>query len=422
MARWLSPRRLFYGWWIVAAGFIIQMFCSGLGTHTSGAFVVVLQDDFGWSKALISGAFAASTVEAALLAPLQGRLVDMFGPRAVVRAGVVFLGLGLMATSTINSLSSLYLVMLLIGLGYTLAFDVAPQTAVVNWFRRRRGAAMGFMMAGFGAGGALVPGVALAMTALGWRRAVLIGGAVMIAVGLAAAQLLRRSPEEYGELPDGMPLADAQANDASTAADGGMAELTAQQAFRIPSFWFLAVGQALFMFGVTAVGVHLIPHTVERLGLSLGVASTLITTLTVCIVVGQVSGGFVGDRVNKHVAIVVYTVVQAAALALLAFGGSLAPVLLFVVLQGLIVGSRGPLMMSIRADYFGRRAYGTVWGLSLFVVNVGNMAGMVLTGYLADRFGSYQAAFILLLALTVVAALLLAMARRPSLRLKTRPG
>lgn len=422
MARWLTPHRLFYGWWIVAAGFIIQMFCSGFVAHSGGAYMVVLQDEFGWSKALISGAFAAPTLQAAILAPFQGRLVDRFGPRVVVRAGVILLGLGMMAISLINSPAVFYPVVLLMGLGYTLAFDVAPQTAVVNWFRRRRSAAMGFMMAGFGAGGALVPGIAFAITVFDWRSAALVGGGLLMGIGLAAAHLLRGSPEEYGELPDGGPLADAQADEASTAADAGMAELTARQAFRIPSFWFLAVGQALFMFGVTAVGMHLIPHTVERLGLSLGVASTLITTLTVCIVVGQVSGGLIGDRVNKHMAIVVYTVVQAAALALLAFGGSLAPVLLFVVLQGLIVGSRGPLMMSIRADYFGRRAYGTVWGLSLFVVNVGNMAGMVVTGYLADRFGSYQVAFILLLALTVVAALLLAMARRPPLRVKTRPG
>ena len=236
---------------------------------------------------------------------------------------------------------------------------------------------------------------------------------MIITVGLAAAQLLRRSPEEHGELPDGGSTGEAQANETSTAEDADIQELTARQTLRIRSFWFLALGQALFMFGVTAVGIHLIPHTVERLDLSLGAAGALITVLTVCMMVGQVVGGSVGDRVNKHAVIVLFTVVQAAALALLAFGGSLALVLLFVVVQGLIVGGRGPLMMSIRADYFGRKAYGTIWGVSLLVLNVGNMTGMVVTGHLADQFGGYQVAFIVLMALTCLAALLLSMARRP---------
>lgn len=120
-----------------------------------------------------------------------------------------------------------------------------------------------------------------------------------------------------------------------------------------------------------------------------------------------------GDRVDRRAAIVLYTVVQAGALSLLAFGDSLALVLLFVVVQGLAVGGRGPLLMAIRADYFGRKAYGTIWGVSLLVVNVGNMAGMVITGHLADRFHGYQVAFTVILALTCLTAFLLAMTRRP---------
>jgi MFS family permease len=407
-------RGIFYGWWIVVAGFVVQMFTSGVGTNSVGVYLVVLQEEFGWSKAFISGAFALAMFQAAALAPFQGRLVDRFGPRAVVRTGIVIMAVGLMTLGLIYSQWQLYVSSLLIGLGFTLAFDVALQTAVVNWFRKRRGTAMGLMMAGAGAGGVLVPGVAMAVQVFDWRRAVLFAGIILLVVGVAAAQFIKRSPEEYGLSPDGETNRNNHDTEGATTNDHGDVEFTVRQALRTPAFWFLALGQALVMFGVTAVGMHLVPHASESLGLSLTAAGSLMTVLTVCIVAGHVGGGFVADKVDKRKFIVAYTIVQTGVLALLVFGTSLWVLVLFAVAQGLIVGARAPLNFALRADYFGRKAYGTIWGVSLLVSNLGNMAGMIVTGYLADRSGSYQPAFIVLMALTGLAVILLAMVRRPA--------
>jgi len=411
MSKLLTTRGIFYGWWIVLAGFTVQMFTSGLINQSAGLYMVVLQDEFDWTKAFISGVFALGIVQAAVLAPFQGRLIDKVGPRAVVRAGVVLMGLGLMGLSTINSPATLVVAFLVTGLGVTLAFDVAFQTTVVNWFKRKRGTAMGLMLAGFGAGGVLVPGVALAITILDWRRTVLIAGITVMVVGLAAAQLLRRSPEEHGLLPDGESAEEAEANGSE---DADTPEFTARETLRTPAFWLLALYQAMFMFGVTAVVMHLVPYVMDSLDVSLAVAGSLMTVLTVCIVIGHVLGGFVGDRVNKRMFMMLLTVVQAGVLTLVIFGSSLPFVVIFAVLQGLIVGARAPLNFSLRADYFGRKAYGTIWGVSLAIVNMGNMAGIVTTGFLADHFGGYQEAFIVILALTCLSVVLLALARRPT--------
>lgn len=401
------PGRIFYGWRIVAGGFAAQMVASGVAFHSSGALMVVLQDEFGWSKALISGAFALSTAQGAVLAPFQGRLVDRFGPRAVVRAGAVLMALGLVAARWVSLPVHFYLVVLLVGLGYTLLFDIAFQTAVTHWFRRRRAAAMGLMMAGFGAGGALVPAVAWAMNDWGWRTALPAGGALVAAVALAAAQPLRRSPEEMGLSPDGGDGASA------TARASAAAGYTVRQALATRAFWALALGQACLTFVASAISVHLIPHTVAKLRLPLEGSSALVTALLAGAVAGQLIGGHIGDRVDKRRAIVLLALAQVGTLALLAFGGSLAMVLLFAVLQGLLFGVRSPLLVAIRADYFGRRSYGAIWGLSLLVMNVGGMAGMVVTGVLADRFGGYQVAFFVMMGLTAAATVLLAASRAP---------
>jgi MFS family permease len=388
------------------------MFLSGIVSHSGGISIVVLQEEFGWSKASLSAAFAIGTIIAALLAPVQGRLVDRFGPRGVVRVGVLIVSVGLCVVSFIHSMPTLYLASVLMGTGYTLAFDVAIQTTLVNWFHKRRGAAMGLMMAGFGAGGVLVPVVGFAVNAMGWRHAALAGAGLLAVVGLCAAQVIRRSPEEHGLLPDGVSkLLSLQGE--TKRADGVADGFTARQAFRAPSFWLLALGQTLYMFAVTAVGMYLVPYAVERFDLPLATAGSLMTAMTICIVGGQVVGGFVGDKLNKRTVIVLLTIAQAAVVTLLLLGGSLPLLVLFVLLQGLIVGGRAPLNMALRADYFGRRAYGTIWGVSLLMVNTGNFLGMVTTGYLADRFDGYQIAFIVLVGVTFVASVLLALARKP---------
>jgi MFS family permease len=239
-----------------------------------------------------------------------------------------------------------------------------------------------------------------------------VGGVLVAAVVLAAAQPLRRTPEELGLQPDG-------ASDAPAASDKAAAEAppteghTVRQALATRAFWVLGASQALLTFVASAISVHLIPYTVSKLRLPLEGSGALVTALLAGAVAGQLIGGYVGDRVDKRWAIVVLVAAQIGTLALLAFGGSLAMVLLFAVLQGLLFGVRSPLLVAIRADYFGRRAYGTIWGVSLLVMNVGGMAGMVVTGLLADHFGGYRVAFFVMMAMTVVAMVLVAAARAP---------
>jgi predicted MFS family arabinose efflux permease len=127
-----------------------------------------------------------------------------------------------------------------------------------------------------------------------------------------------------------------------------------------------------------------------------------------------VGGGILTDRFDKRAALVALTGVQAASMGLVVFGRAPFAALLFCAIFGLTLGARSPLALSIRADYFGRKAYATLWGVSLLFANIGGMAGMVATGYLADRFGGYQAAFATVALLTGIAALLFAKARRPS--------
>src|SRR5262245_53743051 len=92
--RRLRFRRPFYGWWIVGAGIGAQALSAGLLQQAFGSYVVLLEREFGWSRSTLSGAFSLARVEDGLLGPVQGWLLDRFGPRAVMRAGIVIFAAG----------------------------------------------------------------------------------------------------------------------------------------------------------------------------------------------------------------------------------------------------------------------------------------------------------------------------------------
>ena len=100
--------RLFYGWYIVASAGGLQMLASLLWMQSYGAYVIFLQQEFGWSKTLVAGAFALTRIESGVLGPLQGYWVDRYGPRAILRIGVVLFGLGFMAFSQVTNLWTFY--------------------------------------------------------------------------------------------------------------------------------------------------------------------------------------------------------------------------------------------------------------------------------------------------------------------------
>src|ERR1041384_4769319 len=95
--------RIFYGWWIVTAGFGIEVLVGALMWHAYGGYVVLLREEFGWSRTMLSAAFSMARVESGILGPIQGWLTDRFGPRALIRTGMITFALGFMLMSRINS-------------------------------------------------------------------------------------------------------------------------------------------------------------------------------------------------------------------------------------------------------------------------------------------------------------------------------
>ncbi len=392
---------VFYGWWVVSGAFGIQVLLSALLMQSFGAYVPVLQESFGWSKGQLSAAFSLQRVESGLLGPIQGWMLDRFGPRNIMRIGMVLFGFGLMLFSMVNSLTTFYLVFLLIAVGGSMGGFMSLTSTLVNWFSRRRATAMGIAQMGMSVGGLLVPLIALSLTGFGWRNTAFYSGIIVIVVGLPLAQIMRRSPEEHGMLPDGedpqaaaLRRAQARANNAPD--PDAEVEFTPKQAVRTRAFWFISLGHGSAVLVVSAVMVHLISHLNEGLGYSLAAAAMVVSLMTVMQMIGLPLGGFLGDRFDKKKIATLAMFGHASALIVLAYATNLAMVLFFAVVHGLAWGMRGPLMQAMRADYFGRKAFAKVMGLSSLIVMFGMTGGPLVAGIMADRLGNYQLGFTIL--------------------------
>jgi sugar phosphate permease len=413
-----SPRggRIFYGWWIVAAGFGLEALIGALMFHAYGAYVVLLREEFGWSKTMLSAAFSMARAESGILGPVQGWLTDRFGPRILIRIGMTIFGLGFILFSQIQSPLSFFLTFFLMALGSSLGGFLPIGVAIVNWFRRRRALALSLSATGMAVGGLLTQGVVLALTGLGWRWTAFASGVVTLLAGLPIAQLVRHRPEPYGYGPDGDPRDDASSpapRAAGTAAPRSDVSFTAREAMRTRAFWFISIGHGSALLVVSAVMVHMIVHVTERLGYSLHQAAGVVALMTTMQVIGQVSGGWSGDRFSKRAIVVGCMIAHALALLSLAFATAFWMVVTFGVLHGLAWGVRGPLMSALRADYFGSAAFGTITGVSSMVVMLGMMGGPLVAGVLADRTGSYEIGFSVLAGLAALGSVFFWLARPP---------
>ncbi|MEY4139190.1 MAG: putative sialic acid transporter [Pseudomonadota bacterium] len=406
----------FHGWRLVASTTSLQFLFSVLMTQSFGAYVAVLRDSEGWSKTALSGVAAMQQVEGALLGPLQGWVIDRFGPRGMVTAGVVLFGVGLMLLGSTQSLAGFYAVYILIALGMSLAGYFSLSITLINWFHRYRSRALSILVLGTAAAGFAAPGIAWSLQVYGWRHTALVSGLVALLVGLPLARTLHRRPEDLGQHVDGIaPLPRAQESQptVATAQASPSRDASIGEALRTPAFWLLGLGHGSALFVVSAFQVHAITHVKEGLGYSLAQAALLLSVQTLAYTVGVLLSGVVGDRWDKRRISAFCLLLHALGLLLLAYASTWETVLAAGLAHGFAWGFRGPLMQAIRADYFGRESIGKILGASMLLVLIGQVGGPIVAGVLADATGNYRLGFTILATLAGLGSVFFLMLPKP---------
>jgi sugar phosphate permease len=388
---------------MAVTSFVVLFSIVGLALYGLPFYYDFMVREFGWSRAQVTSGNAISKL---LIGPLfgfaAGWIVDRFGPRRLMMAGIVMAGGALIGLAHMTALWMFYLFYIFNALGYVCGGPLPNQVLLSRWFDKARGKAMGFAYLGIGIGGYLVLKLSPRLVdAFGWRGALQFLGILIILLALPLAYFVRDEPTAAGP------------NQASAA--GAPASLTPiRDLFRSPAFYLLMIGSMCSIGAVGGTNQHL------KLFLSLDMkytqdgAATITSTVLACSIAGRLLMGWLADRIaRKHVMILIYLLI-AFSIPLLFMADSTPAMYAFAVLFGLGLGGEYMIIPLMAAELFGVRVLGRLLGVILTADGVAEATSPMLIGYLRDRTGSYDVGFVVLIAIALAGTAAIAMLPRRS--------
>ncbi|MGA2858805.1 MAG: MFS transporter [Candidatus Sulfotelmatobacter sp.] len=400
--------RVFYGWWIVLAAFLNLLFSVGIVYYGFPVFYPSMVDSLGFTRSQLTQGFLLGFVFAGLLfGVFAGALIDRMGSRQVIRIGIWCVGVPLILMGSMTRLWQYYLLCIAEVLGYVLTGPIPNQVLISNWFRVKRGRAMGTAYLGLGVGGAISP---LLINSLiqnfGWRHSFEIVGALILIVLFPISQwVTRSSPRELSLLPDGISPTES-GNDLASGEGGSAIGGGVTRALRSTNFWLIVAGCTLTIGAIGAVTQHLILFLVGR-GYSLSSASRVSSALLVSSLAGRVVVGYFADRYSRKNVMALFYLVLALAIPLLLMAERPAAVWAFALLCGFAMGADYMLIPLVTAECFGLSALGKILSLIIMGYSIGQWFAPWLTGRIFDIRHTYNPAWIIMSAAAAVGAALI---------------
>ncbi len=404
---WKLPK-IFYGWWIVGACFLISLYTGGAVVFGFTAFFEPIANEFGWSYTQVSLAASIRGMELGLLAPIAGLLVDRWGPRRLMLVGIIITSLGLLVVSRTTSLGIFYGGFALVSLGVSCFGATVMFTAVANWFKRKIGIASGIMACGISLGALLIPLIVRLINVFNWHTTMVILAIGTLVIGMPLSLIVRHKPEQYGYLPDGEQRNTATLYESIPPAPTVEVDIGAKQALKSRAFWHVAVLMAFQFFGISAVMTHIMPY-LSSVGITRSTSSLVATAFPSMSIGGRLGFGWLSDRFDKRW-------IAAVDIATIGFGllflGHVSIKGMWLLLPFIIFcssGYGGGIVMGVALvrEYFGRSKFGTINGLVMGIAALGTVTGPLFAGWIFDNWGSYYAAWLVFASIAFVGVIII---------------
>ena len=402
-----SKNRLFYGWVIVAAFFVISTIM--FGTLTSfGVFFKSMGSEFGLTRAATSAVFSVQNLFGAVMSFVGGWAIDRFGPRITALFIGIFTGLALVLTGQTNAYWQLFitysLLFSVIGVVYTMIMST-----VSRWFGKNRGLALGISGSGIGLGTvALAPLATYLISSFGWRTAYVIMGIIVWAVIIPLSRLLRKNPPDIDAEPSAVKEDPAQIKSEDSAQNS---ELSLHEALRTRSFWLIGPIWLLNAFSYFLIVIHLVPHATD-IGIPAMEAATILSLIGASYVAGRLLMGKVLDIIGIKKTAITCALLAALAMIWLIYSADLLMLYIFGIVFGFANGGLDPCMAALVGDTFGMRNIGIIMGTLQVNWGVGVIIGPAIGGLVFDINNSYFTAFLAGVAAMFAIALFVALTRR----------
>jgi sugar phosphate permease len=376
---------------VTATAFAALFSVVGLALYGLPLYYDFMVREFGWSRTMVTSGNALSKL---VVGPVfgfgAGWIVDRFGPRRLMLAGILMAGAALVGLGSVSAVWAFYFFYFFNALGYVCGGPLPNQVLLSRWFDKSRGTAMGVAYLGIGAGGAIVPLLSAWMTGhVGWRLSLQLVGVLIVVIAFPLAFFVDdRAPARPG---------------------GRRAAPSAAAILTTPAFYLLALGSMCSIAAVGGTNQHLKLFLSLDRGYAQADAAAVISIVLAISIAGRLLMGWLADRVPvKYVMLLIYLLV-AGSVPLLLAGGSRSTMYAFAVVFGLGLGGEYMIIPLMAGQLFGVETLGRVMGIVLTADGVAEATAPMLVGYLRDSSGSYTTGFITLVATAVVGAIAIAL-------------
>ncbi|HLF32820.1 MAG TPA: MFS transporter, partial [Cyclobacteriaceae bacterium] len=369
---------------VAALGFLSLFSLVGIMFYGLPFYYDFWVQDFGWSRATVTSGFTLAKIIVTPVAFIAGWMIDRYGPRRLMVAGILMGGTALIGLGMASSLWQFYFFYLLNALGYMFGGPLPNQVMISRWFDTARGKAMGIAYLGIGVGGMLVPQIAKALNiSFGWHTALTLLGILMILIALPMVLFVKDNPPQLQtstlEQPK-IPLKDILS--------------------KWP-FYLLLIGSMCSIGAVSGTNQNLKLFFRFDLEYTQEMAANVISLVLASSIVGRLLMGWLADRMpKKYVMILIYALV-AGAIPLLYFARTPGVIYIFVVIFGIGMGGDYMIIPLMAAELFGVRVMGRVMGIILTADGLGEALSPMLVAWLRDQSGSYANGFTALIFLAL---------------------
>lgn len=411
--------KIFFGWWTVIAGGLVDLWGAGYQVYGISALFKPISQELGISRAVTSIASSIGRLEGGLEGPLTGWISDKYGPKWIIMFSVFCMALALILMNYVGSLWAFLVVWgVLLGTGHNI-LSLPLDKAITSWFVKKRGLALSIRWVLSGLSGVLVlPLIAWLIITQDWRMTCVIGGVVMALIGFPLCWFFvkQKRPEYYGLLPDGARVEPGLETDIEAMIDRGAeyassleeTEFTARQALKTPAYWLIIVVQSVHMLVGPVMSIHCIPFLTD-IGIDPLKAAGMMALMIGSSIPSRLIGGLIADRMSKnHLRFLMggAYLLQAAGIIVFLLNQSVTMIFVWFILYGIGQGVGHTLNPLMLARYFGRKAYGSIRGSMVMVATPIGIVAPVYAGWIYDTTGSYMAAFIQFAVLLAVSGII----------------
>jgi sugar phosphate permease len=381
---------------VTAAGFLSLFSLVGIMFYGLPFFYDFWVQDFGWTRATVTSGNAFGKIIIGSFAFFAGWVIDRFGPRRVMLAGIMMGGVALIGLSRVTSLWQYYFFYLFNALGYMCGGPLPNQVLISRWFTSARGKAMGIAYLGIGIGGMLVPQIAKKLTlAYNWHDSMMLLGILMIVIAFPMVWFVKDSP---GELLKEAGSADEK--------------IKLSRILKGWPFYLLLVGSVCSIGAVSGTSQNLklffsidLKYTQEQ-------SANVISLILAASIVGRLLMGWLADRIPKKYVMMLIFFLVAASIPLLFLAAKPGMVYVFAFTFGIGLGGDYMIIPLMAADLFGVRVMGRIMGIILTFDGLAEAFCPMLVGWLRDKGGSYANGFSALIILGIVGILTISMLPR----------